>query len=502
MAAGERRTGAPVPLILVAALAARLPGLGTRPLWYDEAFAVLFSAQGPAKMLYGTLNVEGGVAADVHPILYYTLLWLWGEIFGRDPWIVRILSVILGVAVVGVGYLLARRLFGRRVGFAAGLILALSPFQLHYAQEVRMYALLALVLTLATLVHWRAMREGGRWRWVLFAVLAAIGMYTHVLASTYLLALALIPILRRDWRSAIWTGLSGLSALLLFLPWLLRIPAQLARVDQFYWVETPGAADLVRTLLIFVGGLPVPEWALPILLFCSILILVLGLWATFQGRSGAGGTEHHERWMLYLAVAPPAIMFAMSFWTPVYLPRALLPSGVAFAIWLGWVMVGSRLPPLMIWTARVGLALGIGIGLLGFFTYHGFPYAPYEAITAEIRAQMEAGDVILHSNKLTAIPSEYYAPELDHRYVADPPGSGSDTLALATQEVLGLIADPDAASAVGEADRVFFLMFGREVQEYEQLGEPRHPHLGWLEDEFKLVGLQEWGDLELYEFSR
>ncbi|MCJ7811132.1 MAG: hypothetical protein MUP62_02910, partial [Dehalococcoidia bacterium] len=57
--------------ILFLGLAARLPGLQSRPLWYDEAFAVLFSSKGPAAMLRGTLAVEGGVAADVHPILYY-----------------------------------------------------------------------------------------------------------------------------------------------------------------------------------------------------------------------------------------------------------------------------------------------------------------------------------------------------------------------------------------------------------------------------------------------
>jgi hypothetical protein len=160
------------------------------------------------------------------------------------------------------------------------------------------------------------------------------------------------------------------------------------------------------------------------------------------------------------------------------------------------------MPPLMNWTSRGALALAFGIGLVGFFTYRGFPYAPYEALTTQIRQQIEPGDVILHSNKLTAIPSEYYAPALDHKYIADPPRSGSDTLAVATQEVLGLIAEPDAASATAGAERVFFLIFPREIDDYANLGQPRHPHLGWLRDEFDLVAVQAWGDLELYEFSR
>ena len=57
----------------------------SRPLWYDEAFAVLFSAEGPRAMSYGTLVVDQGIAADVHPLGYYTLLWAWQAVAGGKP---------------------------------------------------------------------------------------------------------------------------------------------------------------------------------------------------------------------------------------------------------------------------------------------------------------------------------------------------------------------------------------------------------------------------------
>ena len=121
-------------LVLLAALLVRLPTLFSRPLWYDEAFAVLFSAEGPRAMSYGTLLVDQGIAADVHPLGYYTLLWVWQAVAGVGPVAVRALSVILGLALVFLGYRLSRRLFQERIAIVAALMFALSPFQVHYSQ--------------------------------------------------------------------------------------------------------------------------------------------------------------------------------------------------------------------------------------------------------------------------------------------------------------------------------------------------------------------------------
>jgi mannosyltransferase len=491
-----------IAVVLAVSLLARIPGLAGRPLWYDEAFAVLFSSKGVGRMLYGTLQIQSGVAADVHPLLYYSILWLWGHIFGRSPLAVRSLSVIIGLGIVVVGYLLARRLFGSRAGMLAGLALAFSPFQVHYAQEVRMYGLLALILVSASLVYWKALHGGAWWTWLVFGALAGLAMYTHVLAAAYLAALGLTPVLWRRWGDLGKTALSAALAAAIYLPWMIHVPGQVARVDTAYWVQTPGLVELVRTLLVLVGGLPVPQWALPILLFCGVMLLVLGGWATLRASRAGDPSGEAGRWMLYMALAPVFLLFLVSLWTPVYIERALLPSGVAFLIWLSWALGSGRLPALMRWTGWAAMAVAFALGLLGFFTYRGFPYAPFEQLDRELARVVRPGDVILHSNKLTAIPAVYYDPALPHQFLADPPGSGSDTLAPATQQVLGLVAEPDAAAAVGDARRVFFIIFEREEDEYQSLGEAGPPALNWLEDSFVPVYAQSWNDLVVYEFSR
>ncbi|PIZ25087.1 MAG: hypothetical protein COY47_07905, partial [Chloroflexi bacterium CG_4_10_14_0_8_um_filter_57_5] len=43
-------------------------------------------------MIYGTLTSTGVGVADIHPLGYYTLLWLWMQAFGSSLTAVRILS--------------------------------------------------------------------------------------------------------------------------------------------------------------------------------------------------------------------------------------------------------------------------------------------------------------------------------------------------------------------------------------------------------------------------
>ena len=491
-----------LPLILLLALLVRLPGIVSRPLWYDEAFAVLFSSKGPAAMLRGTLEVEGGVAADVHPLLYYTLLWGWQNLVGASPAAVRALSLIFGLGTVVCGYGLSRRLFGGSPAATGALLLALSPFQVHYSQETRMYALLALLLTAAAWVFHRALRGGRTLDWAAFSVLAAAAMYTHNLAFTFLLPLSLIPVFQRRWREVLRTLAAGLVALALYLPWLIQVPMQLARVRSAYWVEQPGAASLVRTLLVYVGGLPVDSWALPVLLACAILVTAIGLWALVRSAGPPGEERSEAAWLAFLAFSPAAIMLLVSLLQPVYLERALLPSGVMFLLWLGWMVSRSALGRLFRGTGAGALLLAFAVGLWGFYTYRGFPYAPFADLTAYLRAHRGASEVVLHSNKISAIPASYYDPRLEQEYLADPPDSGSDTLARATQEVLGLLAMPDAPSAAGEAEGVWFVIFPREIDDYLALGYSVHPALEWLESRYSLEHVEPFGDLTVMHFTR
>src|SRR5678816_2283970 len=103
----ERTFNPKITSILFLALLVRLLGIVSRPIWYDEAFAILFSEKGFSAMLYGTLAPTGAGSADIHPLGYYTLLWLWMKAFGNSLLATRLLSIIAGLASVCLVYLIA-----------------------------------------------------------------------------------------------------------------------------------------------------------------------------------------------------------------------------------------------------------------------------------------------------------------------------------------------------------------------------------------------------------
>jgi hypothetical protein len=100
------------------------------------------------------------------------------------------------------------------------------------------------------------------------------------------------------------------------------------------------------------------------------------------------------------------------------------------------------------------------------------------------------------------LPAVYFDRGLPQKYLMDPPGSGADTLALPTQEKLGMIADASVEESIGNAEKVWFVVFEKAINEYREQGYETHPHLAWLEEHFQFYNLEKWGDISIYVYTR
>ena len=109
---------------------------GGEGLWLDETFSLWVANHSVADMLQWIVKI------DSHPPLYYLLLHYWIALNGNTPYYARLLSALFGAATIPVIYLIGKRISGAVMGFAAAVIFALSPFNIYYAQETRMYTLL------------------------------------------------------------------------------------------------------------------------------------------------------------------------------------------------------------------------------------------------------------------------------------------------------------------------------------------------------------------------
>ncbi len=490
-------------MILLLAAALRLVNLGGRALWYDEAFSILFARRSWGEMIAGTLGPTAA-AAEEHPLLYYFTLHGWMRLFGDSPAAARLLSVVCGVATVALIYLLGQRLFNQRVGATAAFFTAIAPFPLYYAQEARMYALLGLSTTAAVYFFGRAWQENG-WRdWAGYAVSAAAALYSHNLAALFLLSLIgwILWRWRRLRRAVHWRGVVGahLALLLLYAPWLLALPRQLQTIAAHYWVQRPGLLELVQTLFVFhfaADNQGLPPWLLPFAILFSLLILaLLALELARLRRQPAGETFGGAISLLvWLTFAPVLLAFLISQARPIYVLRALLPSALIYFLLVARLLRWGHAPRLLKAGALGGALLVTVASLLFHYQYASFPRSPFPQAVAYLQQQVAPGDLIVHSNKLTFLPSHYYAPDLPQTFIADPPGSPSDTLDPATQTALGVQESSNLPTATEGRTHIWLVIFAAAAEEATI-----HPHLAWLQAHYTLAQTQAFNDLLIYEF--
>src|SRR5690606_25590917 len=96
----------------------------------------------------------------------------------------------------------------------------------------------------------------------------------------------------------------------------------------------------------------------------------------------------------------------------------------------------------------------------------------------------------------------YYARDLTQRFLGDTPGSSEDTLALPTQQSLGLLADACIQSAGSDAQRIWWLTFDFVEAQYSGSSRPELAQsIAWLDDHFTAAGTQKFNDLDLVLYT-
>ena len=415
-----------VALIMLAAAALRFYHLGVQPLWLDEALT----------WLYAGTHYQGAASQDVHPPLYYPLVRLWMHgvpglgippIASQDnEFFLRLPSAVLGVLTVPLVYALGRTLGGARLAAMAALFFAIAPFQIRYAQEARMYALLTF---LAALTMWGVSTllalsrpdnsEGGsseadspsilgRKRalpaWTAVVVGSAGALYTHntailLLVSWNLVLFVCLVIGKLDRRNLIRNWSLALGAIVLcWIPWLPRMAGQARGVLADYWIPAPDLNRVIETL----GALYLPLDE-PFPLYVGTSLLVTGLWAL-----GLLQWRRNRRWavfLLALVAAPITGALLVSLVQPVFLARTLIWTTIPFYVTLAAGALSLKHRPLRI----LLLFAAVGLNLWGVADYYtSYEKESWDEAAVYVASKAVAGDVILIHKNYVKEPFNYY----------------------------------------------------------------------------------------------
>jgi hypothetical protein len=363
----------------------------TGSFWMDEGLSVGIAS-------HGFFDIPSVLHQDGSPPLYYMLLHLWMGAFGRSEADTHALSLLFAVLTIPAAMWAGWTLFGRRAGWIGAVLAALNPFLTAYAQETRMYSLMALLgLLTATFLVQAYVRRNRRYLPLVSIGLAAM-LYTHGWGLFFVAGsvVTIVPLWRRapDRRAFMRDFLLGFGgAALLFAPWLPTLLYQAAHTGA-PWGHPPRFGVIIQISRGLLGG---DRASVGLLLAAGV-----GIAGVVSARRG-GIESRALRTLGVLIVATLAIAWVMSQFSPAWTVRY-------FAAVLGplFLLIASGLAR----SGRLGL---VALSLVVLFwinpkTYTSSYKSDVRDIAATLHSQLHPGDLVIVGQPEQVPVVNYYMP--------------------------------------------------------------------------------------------
>ena len=471
-------------LIMALALGLRLMSIGRDSLWLDEAISYLTAN-------LSATDIFNNIIESPHPPFYYLLLHYWQKFFPDNDTVTRFLSAFLNLLLIPIIYRLTRDLLGRySLALLAALFIAISPFQIAYSHELRMYTLLILLVTLTVWTYWKAFHDGNWYWWLLFFLSALLAMYSHFFSFFVLAAIGIYALINyRNRRALIMTTFVGLALAVLFLPWLYVIVngaeygtgslRPLHNSDN-----NPIKSIIVFTFLLF--GHSTNLWYSGAALFLTVAILII-----FVMEMRRGLEEGQAQAVLFLVllvlctIGLPVIIYHIR---PFFLPERTMAAASPFLIiLLAWAVTRrhSPLPYLVMATAFIMFAGSL------VYLFSEAQKPPYREVIQFVAQNRKAGDVVLHTSDGSYLPALRYEDFPDHVLLAGDPDPRKT---IPVYQILGgEVWERETAVQAGQ--RLWVIVALEHSYEWQQVQSQS------IADEFTLLEEQDIGGINVYLYD-
>src|SRR5262249_11185529 len=138
--------------------------------------------------------IDKDFGVDLHPPVYHLLLGGWTTALGASVFASRLLSAFAGVLTVPLVAVYTRAIAMRRqdraeksgqrslltasaAGLVAGALATLSPIDVFYSQESRMYPLLPVIGAVSLIATLRLLQTSNRRNWSIWVASNVVGLY-------------------------------------------------------------------------------------------------------------------------------------------------------------------------------------------------------------------------------------------------------------------------------------------------------------------------------------
>ncbi len=405
-----------VPVGLAIALGA--VALSSRSIWLDESATIAISSQHGAALWTGMKRDGGNMLA------YYALIHVLIGLFGSSTVVLRMPSVLAGGLTAGAVTAVGTRLFDRTVGFAAGVLTAVSLPLVYWQQDARAYSMMFAFAALSfvgfvALVDGESRRRPGHppaWAWPAYVVALVLGSYMSLLALLVVPAqlLSLVWYRRRLRQVVLALALTAVCA------FPILVLARQRGAGQLFWVPRPDLSTTGAVVESLVSSALPPLFhqtatSLP-LLALTLALLVCAAGAALSSRhDGLGGRQADRARFAGVLVAgwvvvPFVLDLAESFvGQSVYQSRYLLISAPAVPLCLAWLLFETRLGRVAGWSGLGALVVLRGLQIAP--TY-GVSPENWRAATSHVLSRAQAGDCIAFYPSDGRQAFDYYLPGL------------------------------------------------------------------------------------------
>jgi 4-amino-4-deoxy-L-arabinose transferase-like glycosyltransferase len=493
-------------LILVVAGFLRFYRIDAQSLWNDEGN----SARLAERSIHLILE---GARGDIHPPGYYLALHYWRALLGQSEAALRGLSALSSVALALFTFQVSRRLFDDDVtGLVAAALVAINPFEVYYAQEARMYAMLslwAMASTWALLAWWQTrdqQRRGARWPWLAYVLTATAGLYTHyafpfvMLAQSLSVGIWLWITRRREGtpRHLLSWILAQVAVVMLYLPWLSTAWHQVTSWSpprEAYRLPT-ALADTWR-LLNFGQTIPTRVVTGGLIAAGAFALSSLLPLAEETNKRRAERLSYPLRWGLLalLILVPLGLIFGLGLYRAAYRKFLLVAAAPLSTLTATGIITGWHLGRRSSMSGKRAHAIGVQaltLFLLTLFLYdtgrslnnlyfdEAYARDDYRAIARYIENNARAGDAVILNAPNQWEVFTYYHPDDAHVFP------------LARQRPLDVTAnEAELEHIVADHQRLFAIFWGDVESDPERFIE------SWLETHTYKAHETWYGDVRL-----
>lgn len=406
-------------LIILVALVFRLIGITREPFWIDEVISVEMSS-GNVQNIFNTFK---RAAQSIHPPAYYLGLRMWRNLLGSSEAILHGYSMLWSILGLVAVVLLASDVSGRRrIGLMAGLLVAVNPLDIYYAQETRMYAQVAALGTLSSWFLWRWISseerrnfflDFGIWGY-LYCLSSVLLLFSHYVSIFILLAQGIIALSCFSYKSRIRSIVSYLLVavicIIFFIPWYQFTQCfrtGLYSADILGWMPMPHLQDFSVFLAkdFFFGPARLTENIWMVIISSVLIIATLSIACRlFFRNSSLRSCVLFHGWMLFTPVLLAVI--ASHVYHPVYYHKKfsiLVSSPLLILCALTWEYAGNSK-----WQGRVWYLILCFIMLCGSFFQYQVITKPRMREFARIYNDKGTPDFMVFSPSYEARTASYY----------------------------------------------------------------------------------------------